>query len=100
MRKSIKIILGVVIIIFIIYFFVGGGEQKYVSEKMQETSNTVADDAVKQYEIAKRQGDKTQIYVQAGMVCAAYLQAKDEQNYRKWKEIEKQAAKDAGMPEN
>lgn len=41
-----------------------------------------ATDAVTQYEIAKRQGDKMQICVQAGFVTAAFLQAKDEKNYR------------------
>jgi len=35
----------------------------------------------------------------AGLVSAAYLQAKDEANYNKWKEIEKEDARAAGMPE-
>ena len=60
--------------------------------------NKVADDAVDQYNIAKRQGDKIQVCVQAGLVSAAYLQAKDEPNYKKWKAIEKQDCKVAGMP--
>ena len=37
----------------------------------------VAKDTIKQYEIAKQQGDKMQICVQAGLVAAAQLQAKD-----------------------
>lgn len=64
---------------------------------IQNIENQVAIDAVAQYEIAKRQGDKIQIYVQAGLVAAAYLQAKDEANYKHWKDIEAQAAKDAGI---
>ena len=39
-----------------------------------------------------------QTYVQASLVAAAYLQAKDEVNYNKWKAIEKAEAKNAGMP--
>jgi hypothetical protein len=62
---------------------------------MQQIENKVADDAVQQYEIAKRQGDKIQTYTQAGMVAAAYLQAKDEANYNKWKAIEDSCAKAA-----
>jgi DNA-directed RNA polymerase subunit RPC12/RpoP len=69
-----------------------------VPGSMQSIQNKVAADAVEQYEIAVRQGDKIQIAVQAGFVCAAYLQAKDEPNYRKWKEIERQAKINAGLP--
>jgi len=67
------------IFIYFGYQFWGGGIE-----------NKVANDAVQEYEIAKNQGDKTQICVQAGLVSAAYLQAKDESNYQKWKTIEKQ----------
>lgn len=61
--------------------------------------NKVADDAVDQYNIVKRQGDKMQICVQAGVVSFAYLQAKDENNYRRWKSIEKTDCRAAGLPE-
>ncbi len=71
-----------------------------VQGEMNKIENQVAEDAVKQYEIAKRQGDPMMIYTEASMVCAAYLQAKDEVNYNKWKVIEKNAAKAAGMPNN
>lgn len=60
--------------------------------------NKVADDAVDQYNIAKRQGDKIQICVQAGLVAAAYLQAKDETNYNKWQAIKKSDCNTAGIP--
>jgi len=53
---------------------------------------------VAQYEIAERQGDKMQICVQAGLVSAAYLQAKNESSYRNWKYIENTACKQAGVP--
>ena len=64
---------------------------------MQKIENQVALDAEKQYEIAKKGDDKMQTYVQAGLVAAAYLQAKDQENYNKWKAIEKEEAKNAGM---
>ena len=63
----------------------------------QQIYDTVANDAVEQYQIATRQGDKMQICVQAGFVSAAYLQAKDEANYNEWKKIEKVRCETAGI---
>ena len=40
-----------------------------------------------------------QTYVQASMVATAYLQTKDQDNYNKWKTIEKEEAINAVMPE-
>lgn len=70
-----------------------------ITPTMQDIENQVAADAVKQYEIAKRNGSAIDAFSAASMVCAAYLQAKDEANYKKWKEIEKQEAQLAGMGE-
>lgn len=69
-----------------------------VEHQMDNIYTQVADDAVAQYEIAKRQGDPIQTCVQAGMVSAAYLQAQDESSYNKWKAIEKADCAQAGMP--
>lgn len=57
----------------------------------------VAEDAVKQYNIAKREGDPIQICVSAGLVTAAYLQAKDEKNYAEWKAVERSVCSAAGL---
>jgi type VI protein secretion system component VasK len=57
----------------------------------------VAEDAVRQYDIARRQGDVMQICVQAGFVTAGYLQAKNEDKYNRWKSIEKDDCKRAGL---
>ena len=66
---------------------------------MKKVENQVALDAEEQYKIAKEGGDKMQTYVQASMVAAAYLQTKDQDNYNKWKTIEKEEAINAVMPE-
>jgi len=95
--KLIPIICAVIFIAFL-YNFSGERLDKQVSSDLQKIENQVALDAEKQYEIAKRGGDKMQTYVQASMVATAYLQAKDEVNYNKWKAIEKEEAKNAGMP--
>ena len=77
-------------------------EQKQ-NEALQKRSQRpveykVADDAVKEYEIAARQGDRMQMYVQAGLCAAAFLQAQDEPNYRKWKDIERKIGDQIRMP--
>lgn len=59
----------------------------------------VAQDAVAQFQIAKRSGDPMQACVHAGLVSAAFLQAKDETSYRKWLAIEKQECTAAGVPQ-
>jgi len=69
------------------WYMLGGGIEQHV-----------ADDAVKQYEMAKRNGTPIDICVHAGLVSAAYLQAKDEENYRRWKQIETGDCDSAGVP--
>jgi hypothetical protein len=56
-----------------------------------EIEHKVAEDSAKQYAIVEREGDPMEVYIQAGLTAAAYLQAKDEVNYKKWKQIEKNA---------
>jgi uncharacterized ion transporter superfamily protein YfcC len=94
-----KIIFFVLITIVVMGYIFGGGIDKKVANDMQNIENQVAVDAEKQYEIAKSQGDLMQTYVQASLVAAAYLQAKDEVNYKKWKAIEKEDSVNAGMPQ-
>jgi hypothetical protein len=94
MRKG---IFAAIALCIIGVFMLTGGKDAMVEREMQKAQNKVAADAEEQYNIALRQGDKSMIYLQAGFVSAAYLQSKDEANYIKWKEIEKQAAIDAGI---
>ncbi|MGB6825967.1 hypothetical protein [Psychrobacter sp.] len=68
-----------------------------VDAQMDSTYDKVSEDMVTQYDIAKKQGDAMQTCVQAGMVSAAYLQAKDEAKYNEWKAIEKADCKAAGI---
>lgn len=64
---------------------------------LEEIHKQVARDAMKQYEITMRNGSAMDRYVQASMVAAAFLQAKDEVNYKAWKSIEKLDAIEAGV---
>lgn len=53
---------------------------------LQAVNDKVAADAVEQYNIAKTSGGSSiDLCVQAGMVAAAYLQAKNDAEYSRWK---------------
>nr|WP_199065041.1 hypothetical protein [Chromobacterium sp. ASV5] len=82
----------------VFFWLFGGGLERSAKKETANIYNQVAEDAVNQYDIAKRQGDKIQICVQAGFVVAAYLQAKDETNYQQWKDIQQRDCEHAGMP--
>ena len=73
-------IVGIVVVIGFVWHFVGGGLEKQAARDMQQIEQQVATDFVKQYEIAKRSGSAMDAYAHAGLVAAAYLQAKDEAN--------------------
>lgn len=97
---------GIFVALYGVYYVTAGREdraqreqnvQAAVNTEMNRITNQVANDAVSQYHIAKRQGDKMQVCVQAGMVSAAYLQAKDEANYTAWKDTEKADCAAAGL---
>ena len=90
------------------WYFLGGGADKQVAREMDKIEdqaaiemdrieNQVAEDAVRQYEIAKRNGSAIDASVAAGFVAAAYLQAEDEANYKRWKGIEEQESARAGL---
>lgn len=98
MNKGVKGIISLIFVIGLLYFFFGGGLENQVANDMEKIENQVALDSEKQYEIAKNSGNAMDAYIHAGLVAAAYLQAKDEVNYKKWKDIEKDEANNAGMP--
>lgn len=79
------------------WWWAGGGLEKQAAHEMSKIEDQVAADSVNQYNIAKRQGDAMQICVQAGLVSAAYLQAKDEFNYQQWKSTEAADCERAGI---
>ena len=82
-----------------IWWFAGGGFHNRLASNISRIEADVATDAVNQYNIARRQGDLMQICVQAGFVSAAYLQAKDEVNYRSWKRTQSADCERAGVPQ-
>ena len=95
--NNFQAILGLIVAVDFGWYFFGGGLEHQAVKEMNKIENQVAADSVEQYNIAKRQGDAMQICVQAGMVSAAYLQAKDESNYQTWKTTEDADCKAAGV---
>ena len=89
---------GLLAMALLAWFYFGGGLEQVVDHDMQKIEQQVAQDAIEQYEIAKRSGKPIDAYVHASLVAAAFLQAKDEANYQKWKSIEEREAARAGMP--
>jgi hypothetical protein len=99
-QKAAQGLISLIVLVGLVWFFFGGGLEHKAASDTQNIENQVASDAVKQYEIAERNGTKIDVCVQAGMVSAAYLQAKDENNYRNAKARENVDCAAAGMPSN
>jgi len=69
-----------------------------VKSDLADIEKQVAQDSVASYNLSVKGGDKMEICTQASMVSASFLQAKDEKNYLKWKDIEKNDCANAGLP--
>tara|TARA_Y100000817_G_scaffold311936_1_gene304918 strand:+ start:335 stop:658 length:324 start_codon:yes stop_codon:yes gene_type:complete len=65
-------------------------DQESIEEEMNNIYEQVAMDEIQKFKIVLKSGDKVAICVQAGMVCAALLQAGKESEYLEWKKIEKE----------
>lgn len=91
-------IIGVLVAVGLVWYFFGGGFDAQVESGMQDIYGKVSSDSVEQYYIASRNGTAMDKCVQAGLVTASFLQAKDEANYKKWKVIESNDCAAAGLP--
>lgn len=97
LMKAIRGLVGLGVGAFMLYYFWGGGLEKQANTDMQRIEDKVAADAEARYQIAKRNGTKMDVCVQAGFVAAAYLQAKNETGYQRWKGTEKNDCEVAGL---
>jgi hypothetical protein len=80
------------------WYFFGGGLEKQAASSMDNIYSKVAADAVDQYRIAAQNGSAMDRCVQAGLVTAAFLQAKEDTSYARWKETESADCRAAGLP--
>lgn len=72
--------------------------QEIAQKQVNDIQTQVAKDYEARYEIAIKNNNLTDAYTQASITAAAYLQAKDEANYLKWKAITNDLAVKIGMP--
>lgn len=79
------------------WYFLGGGWDWHTEKELDRINDQVAADFEAQYRIAQQGGDLIEICVQAQTVAAGYLQAQDQPNYLKWKEIQKRDCDKAGL---
>lgn len=95
-----KSLLGICIAIaaFGGYMAITDTQKDEAKKIMKDVEDDVAKDAVQQYWMAKRNGQKMDACVQAGFVSAAFLQAKKEAEYAQWKRIESVDCAAAGVP--
>lgn len=108
MKKILKWILIVFAAFIVLSCILSGGKSggsasrsvtdAVVNPQMNAITDKVARDAVDKYNMAKETGSAIDICVQAGLVEAAWLQAKNQTEYKNWHAIKQSDCKKAGMP--
>jgi hypothetical protein len=63
-----------------------------------ELNQRIIDEAIAQYQIVARAGLKQEMCLRAGVVVEAHLSAKQEEDWRIWKQIQYRDCKKAGVP--
>ena len=63
-----------------------GGIDKIMDSAEKSVATGIAQDLIEQYEIVKNGNDEMAKGVRAGAVAEMYLQARDQANYRTWKD--------------
>lgn len=97
-NKFVTVGVSVAVAVAAVWYLWGGGLEKQAAKDLGDIEQQVAIDSVNEYKIAKRSGSSMDACVHAGIVAAAYLQANDEENYRRWKLTESVDCNAAGLP--
>ena len=96
-QQAVGVVSGLLFLGMLFWLF-GGGVDWHANKMLDEIKTDVANEAVTQYGIADRNGNRIDKCVQAGLVTAAYLQASDEINYARWKAVRDRDCSAAGIP--
>ncbi|MDY8138120.1 hypothetical protein [Aquimarina sp. 2201CG5-10] len=96
MKTIVKILLALIFIWFM-YSALSSNKELPVQNQLKAYQLQFTKDAIKQYEMAKRHGSAADAYNQAGLVATTFLRINDEENYKKWKKIEKEEAENANI---
>lgn len=99
MRNVVKIPL-VFILLILIYLLFTTGSSDTGQHQINETKNQVAQEAIKQYNIVKRNGSGIEASLHAGFVAEAFLQVGDKENYAKWTKIKEQEEQEEQYAKN
>lgn len=94
--KTVAIIFTVLFVIAIIIGMATPSEEE-VNTYVDDLQTQVAKDFENQYQLAKVHGSAMDRCVRAGFVAEGYVQAGDEGLYQKWKEIERDDCRAAGI---
>jgi hypothetical protein len=95
MKTFLKVV-AVVIVMFIGFVFLANIGAEHA---LKDARTRVAGDFEQQYADAKLYGSAVDRCVRAGLVAEGYLQARDSDNYGKWKAIERTDCEAAGIPQ-
>lgn len=87
------------VIVIVLAFLLAGTwpTDEEVDQKVADMHGDVAADWISQYQDASNYGDAMDRCVRAGFVVESYLQAGQSENYRKWKQIEREDCREAGL---
>ena len=99
-EKKVKIalvVIGLILVAGLAWYFLKVSPEEQAAKDFSKLAQQVASDALRQYQIAKRNGNAMEACVHAGLVATAYMQAKDETNYQLWKKIQKEDCATAGI---
>ncbi|PKV51696.1 hypothetical protein ATE84_3788 [Aquimarina sp. MAR_2010_214] len=94
MRNVVKIPL-IFILLILIYFLFTTGSSDTNQHQINVTKNQVAQEAIKQYNIVKRNGPGMEASLHAGFVAEAFLKVGDSENHSKWTKIKEQEERNA-----
>lgn len=94
-----QIIFSVLVAATAAWYFFGGGMEMQIAYHAQKLVRDEIAHAEMQYAFAKRNGTLVAVCIYAESISVVYDQAHDEQNYQKWKAVEKVDCKSAGMPQ-
>lgn len=91
---------GIVLVLPLGFLFPSlfGPGSPMVKQQMADIHQQVADDQIREYNIARQHGAAIDACVHAGMVAAAFLQAQKEGQYAQWKQTESADCGRAGLP--
>jgi hypothetical protein len=86
------------VVLFLFVLLVGAALMSDPEVALQGIQNDVAIDFEEQYQMARRSGSEIDICMRAGLVAEGYLQARNEEKYNQWRNVQRRDCQAAGIP--